>query len=168
MYISEVAPAKLRGTLGTLPQLNVVLGIGLVYGLGAIPVNNDDYTDLSYDYLAAVAFGLVILIELLLFTVKDSPQWLLLKHYENAARNALQWFRGPQINIDPEIRDLSKRMADHHELTYMQTFKLFPKRTVWKPLILVLFIMFFQQFTGINAVIFYGSIIFKDANVQSG
>lgn len=165
MYISEISPPGLRGFLGTLPQFAVVLGIGLVYGLGAVPLHNDDYDELSYEYLAAVVGGLVVLYEVLLLTVKESPSWLIRKKYDGAAQKSLKWLRGSKVSIHEEADKLTKSIFHHRDVGSLQILKLLRKRTVWKPLILTGFIMFFQQFSGVNAFIFYSGPIFKMANV---
>ena len=167
MYISESSPAFLRGALGAWPQLSITVGIGLVYALGAIPAQMDDYKKFSYEYIAVVAFALVLLYEVFLFTIKDSPYWLIQKKYNNAARNALRWFRGPSADVDHEIEKISRALSKDRKVSFLEALKLFRKRTVWKPLILTCFIMFFQQFCGINAVIFYAATIFKVGKVDS-
>ena len=170
MYISEISPPGLRGLLGTLPQFAVVIGIGLVYGLGAVaiksaPKPNDYYPHLSYEYLAALVCVIVLLYEMLLFTIKESPSWLIQKKFNNAANNSLKWLRGPNVPIEKEADKLSKNIFRNRAVGSLQILKLLRKRTVWKPLILTGFIMFFQQFSGINAFIFYSGPIFKMADV---
>lgn len=172
MYISEISPPGLRGLLGTLPQFAVVIGIGLAYGLGAVAINsspkqNDYYPHLSYEYLAAVVCVIVLLYEALLFTVKESPSWLIRKKFNNAAKNSLKWLRGPNVPIEKEADKLSKNIFQNKAVGSLQILKLLRKRTVWKPLILTGFIMFFQQFSGINALIFYSGPIFKMADVEN-
>ena len=172
MYISEISPPGLRGLLGTLPQFAVVIGIGLVYGLGAVaitsaPEPNDYYPHLSYEYLAAVVCVIVLLYEVLLFTVKESPSWLIRKRFNDAANNSLKWLRGPNVPIEREADKLSRNIFQNRAVGSLQILKLLRKRTVWKPLILTGFIMFFQQFSGINAFIFYSGPIFKMAGIAS-
>ena len=170
MYISEISPPGLRGLLGTLPQFAVVIGIGLVYGLGAVAIQsglkpNDYYPYLSYEYLAAVVCVIVLLYEVLLFTVKESPSWLIRKRFNDAANNSLKWLRGPNVPIEREADKLSRNIFQNRAVGSLQILRLLRKRTVWKPLILTGFIMFFQQFSGINAFIFYSGPIFNMAGV---
>ena len=73
MYISEVAPANWRGFLGCIPELNAVIGTAIVYAFGAIPFEDDSCNSLSYYYLALIAFSIILLAEILLLTVKESP-----------------------------------------------------------------------------------------------
>lgn len=167
MYISEISPPGLRGLLGTLPQFAVVVGIGLVYGLGALPVTNDSYLYLSYEYLAAVVCVIVVVYEVLLLTIKESPAWLIRKKYEDAASRSIRWFRGSKVKIDKEVDTLTKSIFQQKDVGALQILKLFRKRTVWKPLILTGLVMFFQQFSGVNAFIFYSGPIFKMANVTN-
>ena len=58
-------------------------------------------------------------------------------------------------------------MSENRNLNFLETFKLFPKRTVWKPLILIILLMSFQELVGISAVTFYGGTIFQIAGISN-
>ena len=167
MYISEVAPANWRGFLGCIPELNAVIGTAIVYAFGAIPFEDDSYNSLSYYYIALIAFSIILLAEILLLTVKESPHWLVHKGKEPAALESLKWFRGHNVNVSSELETLKTDLHENKELTYLQTLKMFPQRTVWKPFLLVLIVLIFQELVGISAVIFYGGPIFQVAGFEN-
>ena len=83
---------------------------------------------------------------------------------EKEANQILNILRGPMYDVPSEIRGI-KRALDKN-LTLVEQFIQLKHRSVYIPFILVLFLMFFQQFSGISASIFFTAAIFKQANVS--
>ena len=100
---------------------------------------------------------------LMLFTY-ETPRWLFSKHKDFQAIRVLNILRGPNAHITKEISQI--KAGIEHKYTIIQQLKAFRHRAVFIPFILVLMLMFFQQFSGINAVIFYASDIFKKAGYK--
>ena len=167
MFISEISPPNLRGFLGNLPELGLDIGLCLVYALAAIPYESDSYDTLSYYYLAAIAFSMVLASLFLLIPVKESPHWLIHKGREVAAKKSLKWLRGSKVCIESEFKKLLDELVENKEHSLKETLKMIPKPTVWKPLILLLVILSLQQLVGITAVDYFGAPIFKTAGVQN-
>ena len=99
----------------------------------------------------------------MLFTY-ETPRWLFSKHKDFQATRVLKILRGPNTQITKEMNQI--KSAIRHKYTIMEQLKAFKNRAVFIPFILVLMLMFFQQFSGINAVIFYASDIFKTARIE--
>lgn len=109
----------------------------------------------------------------MLFTY-ESPRWLYKKathqkginksNSEKEANRILNVLRGPRYDVPKEIRGIKRALQKNYSLVE-QFFEL-KHRSVYVPFILVLFLMFFQQFSGINAAIFFAGSIFKSANVS--
>jgi len=161
-----VASAKFKGLFGNCNQLFITIGILISYGLGAIP-------NLHYFNIALVAAGIVVLFEILMLCTYESPRWLFKKatgqmsirksETEKEANRILNTLRGPEYDVPKEIRGI-KRALDKN-LTLVEQFIQLKHRSVYIPFILVLFLMFFQQFSGINAAIFFTATIFQKAQV---
>ena len=155
-YIAEISSKQLRGLLGGGFQLAVVFGVLLAFLFG-IP--------LSYIWLAILAaiFG-VCMVMLLLF-IPESPRWYF-KNNPEKARKSLEWLRGPNSpSINTEIHEIEQTTVEQNQ---RQPFReLLLQKTVYKPLILSVALMFFQQFSGVNAVLFFSNDIFKDAGFSS-
>eukprot|EP00118_Oscarella_pearsei_P014357 m.122538 g.122538 ORF g.122538 m.122538 type:complete len:520 (+) comp37791_c0_seq7:1845-3404(+) len=149
IYIAEISLPKYRGFLGTCFQVTVTMGMFQVYVIGGLFIPH-------YYWLAFIALMLAALLVVLMLWVVDSPRSLLLEGKTDKARKSLQWLRGPGANIASELREVEKSLSDQETLTLSE----FKNPVLWKPLLIVLGLMFFQQFTGINAVAFYASIIF--------
>ena len=84
---------------------------------------------------------------------------------EKEANQILNTLRGPNYDVPREIRGI-KRALDKN-LTLVEQFIQLKHHSVYIPFILVLFLMFFQQFSGINAAIFFTAPIFEAAQIQN-
>ncbi|KAK4871730.1 hypothetical protein RN001_015854 [Aquatica leii] len=153
VYLGETIQPEVRGTLGLLPTGFGNIGILMCFIIG---------TYIPWDNLAWVGVAIPIPFIILAFIIPETPKWYLSKgKYENA-RKALQWLRGKETNIEHEFNNLArtqqKSTADH-----TQSLTVLFKPSNVKPLLISLGLMFFQQMSGINAVIFYTSDIFEMA-----
>ena len=97
------------------------------------------------------------------FFVPDSPVYLISKGKENAARKSLKWFRGEEYTgIEKEIAAIKMSVAERNDPKSKISFgQLFSKAVYLKPFGYSMFLMFMQQFSGINQVVFYLQAIFE-------
>ena len=93
----------------------------------------------------------------------DSPVRLLTKGDDEGARKSLEWLRGSECTyIDEELESIKKNIQDAEGGDESASLKdLFTKAVYLKPFGIGLGLMFFQQFCGINAVLFYLQQIFQ-------
>ena len=96
-----------------------------------------------------------------MLTTYETPRWLFSKDSDYNGIRVLKILRGPKFQITKEIENI-KAMLRHTYSAKEQLLE-FKNRAVYHPFTLVIFMMFFQQFSGINAAIFYASQIFLDA-----
>jgi MFS transporter, SP family, arabinose:H+ symporter len=156
MYIAEIAPAKWRGRLVGFFQFNVVAGILLAYfsnyvvGL-ANGGSNEWRWKLGISAIPAAFFFLM------LFRIPRSPRWLAMKGRTAEARSVLQSIG--EENIDTEL----EAMAAALRLEQQQgKERLFSARTRF-PVFLAVSVAMFNQFSGINAILYYLNDIFARA-----
>lgn len=148
VYISEIAYPAVRGLLGSCVQLMVVTGILLAYVAGWV---------LEWRWLAVLGCVAPTLMMLLMCCMPETPHFLLTRHQHQEAMAALRFLWGSEEGWEePPVR------AEH------QGFQLALVRRpgVYKPLIIGISLMAFQQLSGVNAIMFYANTIFEEAKFQ--
>jgi len=153
LYIAEIAPARLRGRLVTVNQLAMVVGIlvafisnyalaGIahgawrwMFGLGALP---------------AAVFCLLLL------WIPESPRWLLQRGLRDQARAVRLQFSSAE-DVEGELAEMDRAIGEESG-SYRELFG----RALRKPMTLAILLAIIQQATGINTVLYYGSIVFSE------
>jgi len=160
MYIAEIAPPADRGRLVTLQQIAIVGGITLVYFVNwAIALQGNEAWGLSIGWrwmLASEAVPAAIFL-MLLQLVPDSPRWLVLKGREDQSLAVLR-----RISAEPVARlTLEEIKASLVEKT--RPLLSFGGKVIFVGIMLSVF----QQFIGINAVLYYGPQMFRNAGFST-
>lgn len=158
LYIAEIAPARIRGQLVTLNQLAIVTGILLAY------VASYYLADLgmaSWRWMFASAALPSLLFMLTLLLVPESPRWLLGRGREVEALNTLTRLNGP-VAAAAEAEEIQAALAAERS----EAANLFQPR-LRRPLRIAVVLAVLQQITGINTILYYGSIIFTEHSGQS-
>jgi sugar porter (SP) family MFS transporter len=149
IYISEIAPAKHRGKLVISFQLNIVLGILIAY------ISNYFIQGMENDW--RIMLGVVslpsLLFSVLILLTPETPQFLLLK------RNDLEGARKVVELADPNPEETILRIQTNAQNSTSKE-SLFTKKFVW-PLTLAFLFAFFNQMSGINAIIYYAPRIYE-------
>ncbi len=162
MYIAEIAPAKLRGNLVAWNQFAIIFGMLVIYfvNYGIAKAGNSDVwlNNIGWRYMfLSGAIPAVIFLLLLLF-VPETPRYLMLKGNENGARAVLSKLTTAEEG-EREIEEIRASLAQHH------SGRLFS----FGVLLIVIGIMLsvFQQFVGINVVLYYAPEIFKNVGFDT-
>jgi sugar porter (SP) family MFS transporter len=150
LYIAEISPAQKRGLLVSLNQLAIVTGILLSYSVnylltGAGPTN--------WRWMFASAGLPSIAFFLTLLFIPESPRWLMQRGREQEAAYFLAQIVGPQA-APGEIAAIRAAISEESGDLLDPTFR--------KAMIVAIAIALFSQFTGINTIIYYGSIVFLE------
>lgn len=156
-YISEIAPPQNRGRLGALYQFNIVFGILAAffsnYLLGGGGEN-------AWRWMLGVEAFPAFLYTLMVLTVPESPRWLLVKKHDRAAAANTLRLIDPGMDTEAEMQRL---LADHEVVDKTETI-FTPKYRF--PLMLAFLVAFFNQFSGINAFLYYAPRIFEIAGLE--
>ncbi|MWV26444.1 sugar porter family MFS transporter [Aurantiacibacter rhizosphaerae] len=153
-YIAEIAPGKVRGRLVALFQTMIVLGILIAYLsnylLGGIGAEAWRWM-LGAEVLPAIAYLLAT------FAIPESPRWLLVtRGEENAARDILH--RINPATVDETIVAIKEEARrEKRQISWGEFFS----GTLKRPIFLAFLIAFFNQVSGINAIIYYAPRIFE-------
>ncbi|MDT0678329.1 sugar porter family MFS transporter [Autumnicola musiva] len=160
-YIAEIAPAKIRGTLVSYYQLAIVIGFFIVFlatyfiGKSATEAENiqNGWRYMLWSELIP-SLGFLIL----LFFVPRSPRWLALKGEKSKALDVLVKIHGKEI-ADMEFREIENSIEKDNRKEKVNIFA----KGVFSIIIMGTVLSILQQFTGINAVLYYGADIFEQA-----
>ena len=158
MYIAEVSPAQYRGRLVAVTQFNIVLGVLLAYSsnyvIGSLHLGPSECRWMFgvMAVPAAAFFGL-------LFLTPESPRWLVSKGRVEEARRVLAQCGTDSGDLEQDLRDIRASLdLEHHtasEPLFCAKYR--------KPILLAVAIAVFNQLSGINALIYYTTDIFKMA-----
>ncbi|KMY99309.1 facilitated trehalose transporter Tret1-2 homolog isoform X1 [Drosophila simulans] len=154
MYTGEIAQKEIRGTLGSYFQLMITIGILFVYAVGA---------GVNIFWLSIICGILPLIFGAVFFFMPESPTYLVSKDRSENAIKSIQWLRGKEYDYEPELAEL--RETDREtKANKVNVWAALNRPVTRKALAISMGLMFFQQVCGINAVIFYASRIFLEAN----
>jgi SP family arabinose:H+ symporter-like MFS transporter len=156
VYIAELAPARLRGRLVGMFQINVVLGILLAYfsnycvarlGLGA----------LEWRWQLGVAAAPALLFFIMLFGIPQSPRWLATQRRVEESGNVLKLLGSPdyQAELNEIVNSIHVEQSQGSEPLFSLKFRY--------PIFLAIATGVFNQLAGINAILYYLPAIFMAA-----
>ena len=155
MYIAEIAPARWRGRLVGVFQINIVIGILLAYLsnylIGTAGLAQDWRWMLGVSGIPALFFFVM------LYTIPRSPRWLMQKRRREEAQQTLEMV-GEQ-NVKAELDDIARSIDVEHGHATEPLFS----RKYAKPIFLAVSIAAFNQLSGINAILYYLNDIFARA-----
>ena len=164
MYIAEIAPAGIRGNLVAWNQLAIVTGMLVVYFVNygiarAGGADNDVWLNaVGWRWMfASGAIPSAVFLGLL-FLVPETPRYLMIKGRESEARQVLLRLVTP-VESEQEIKEIRESLVEH------RSGRLFS----FGVLVIVIGIMLsvFQQFVGINVVLYYAPEIFKSMGLST-
>ncbi len=95
----------------------------------------------------------------------ESPFYLLMKGKEAEARKSLQWLRGNQYDIEDEFLEMLATRKKQQDIGTISMKEFLSNRVYILPGLIMIVLMFIQQYSGVNAVFFYLTEIFNKADV---
>ncbi|RFU33793.1 hypothetical protein B7463_g2531, partial [Scytalidium lignicola] len=193
MYNAEVAPPEVRGSLVALQQLAICAGImtsfWIDYGTNYIGGTGDGQSEAAWLVPICLQLAPAIVLFVGMLFMPFSPRWLVHHSREAEARKVLAHLR--DLPEDHELVELEfleikaqslfekRTVAEHfpnlRELTAWNTFKLqfvavaslFQTKAMFRRVCVATITMFFQQWTGINAILYYAPTIFASLGLSS-
>lgn len=153
LYLSEVAPFRIRGGLIAMYQFMITLGIFLMFVSNTALLQFGSWRLMM---LVLVVPSLIMLIGAL--TLPESPRWKVLVGKEDEALEILKSIRVTQAEADFELNEIKTAVATHNS-----AFSLLSKGYFLKVVVLGILLQGLQQFVGMNAFMYYSSQIFKAA-----
>lgn len=156
LYTNEIAQKDVRGSLGSYFQLMVVIGVLYAYSMGC--------------FLAAVPYTISCAACVFAFFIMfcfqpETPLYFLKRGKFEEAKKSLIQLRGPKYDVDSELNMIEGdvKAATQSSMSFTAALK---KKSTLKALLIAFGLMFFQQLSGINAVILYSSDMFQETGVK--
>lgn len=150
-YSAEIAEKEIRGTIGSFFQLLIIAGVLFVYCIG--PFMELFWTNIICGLLPLV-FAAIF------FFMPESPVYFIIEKRDEDAEKSFKWLRGSSYNPRNEVEELKKNLFENEDRTASLREE-FRKRASILAIIISVGLMFFQQMSGINVVIFYATTIFN-------
>lgn len=160
MYIAEISPARNRGKLVTLNQLMITIGILLSYVSDYLLADDANPECWRWMFLMGFIPALVLLIGM--FFLPETPRWLISRGRITEGEAVLRQVEDPLLAA--EVFNTLKKEVNQ-ERFYERSWKALLQRWLRIPMIITVGIFFFQQFSGVNTIIYYSPIIFKMSGV---
>ncbi len=159
LYIAEISPTKTRGTMVSMFQLLITIGIMVSYlsdSAFAVPDGHPDFnTCWRPMFYVGVIPALIMFIGMIF--LPETPRWLISKGHEEKCREVLEKVEDPSLVEEVISKMKADLEADKaNKVKWNEVFK----KWLRVPLIIAVGIMFVQQFTGINTIIYYSPKIF--------
>ena len=156
MYIAEIAPAAKRGRLVGMFQFNIVAGILVAYFsnfvIGTLGLGTTEWR-----WKLGVAALPAVLFYLMLHGIPQSPRWLVRRGQNSEARDILARIGEPEP--DREVADIQQSLRSESRTASEPLFQ----AKYRFPILLAILIGVFNQFSGVNAILYYANDIFEKA-----
>ena len=169
LYISEMAPANIRGRLTTVQQVMIITGLTLAFVVNYFLAQSAGSSlgmiggtqAWRWMYLAQAAPAVVFLIAL--FFIPESPRYLVSRGRVEEARAVMTRLFGKE-EADRKIVEITASFSADHRPSFADVMA---KGTVFRPIVWAgLMLATFQQFVGINIIFYYGETLWKLAGVS--
>lgn len=169
LYISEVAPAKIRGRLTTVQQVMIITGLTAAFLVNYFLAQaaGDSLGEVGgmpawrWMYLAQAAPAAVFLVALLF--IPESPRYLVNRGREDEARAVLTRLFGAE-EADRKVGEIRDSFAGDHRPRLSDVLA---KGTIFRPIVWAgILLATFQQFVGINVIFYYGETLWRLAGVS--
>ncbi len=160
LYIAEVSPTKIRGSLVSLFQLLITIGILVSYLSDLAFANDSNVESWRPMFYMGVIPGIILFTGMLF--LPETPRWLMSKGREEESLKILKRIEEPSLVNESIQRMKDEITKDKNKPNIGEIFKPWLRTA----LIIAVGIMFFQQFVGINTVIYYSPKIFMIAGFE--
>ena len=146
IYISECSEQNIRGTLGNM--MSLMMNLGLLYTNGVEIL-------LHWTVMTGTCLIFPILILVAMPFMPESPVFLMSKQREEDARKTLKRLRSPQYDINKEINQIKKSLAEKQAVGSASVKDMVTRREYFLPMIVGIMLFLIQAMSGLDAITFY-------------
>lgn len=175
MYISEISPAKIRGTMVALYQLAITVGLLLAYLINFAILSNAEGADFASPFFQKILSSemwrgmlgsesiVTILFFIIVFFIPESPRWLIVKGHDDKALNIFRRLKSSEEGVLEEFNATKASVSGEVK----SEWRVLLEPGIRTAVLLGSTIALLGQFMGVNAVLYYGPDIFADAGLAS-
>lgn len=173
MYISEVSVSQYRGRMVSLYQLAITVGFLAAYLvnfllLGVSQSHSFASSQFQLIFVDEVWRGMLgmetipaLFFFILLFFIPESPRWLVVRNKSAQATSILEKFFSEKKEVDTVVSQVQSNLASQVKTDWHQLLR----PGIFTAVVVGVCIAILGQFMGVNAVLYYGPSIFKDAGM---
>ncbi|RPA99055.1 sugar transporter [Choiromyces venosus 120613-1] len=165
IYQAECSPRRIRGTMITLYQLNIVVGSFL------ISIVNNFTQEVKSDASYRIPIGLLLVLPVLIIPglpfLPESPRWLMKRGREEEARKSLEIIHRGDVgfSVESEVLFLRATISEQEEINKASSWADCFKTTNRRRTLLAVLIQVMQQLTGVSFIFNYGTVFFSQIGV---
>ncbi len=160
MYISEISPAERRGSLVSLNQLAIVIGILIAFFSNYLLVSTGED---NWRWMLAVMGAPALLFFVTLLFIPESPRWLVQKAQKEEAFRILQRINGTEA-ATTEMKAIEQSISSEKKASFKALFSHEISPLIWMGIMVAVF----SQVTGINSIMYYAPMIFAKTGLGVG
>lgn len=162
VYIAEIAPARKRGWLVSFNQLLIVIGLSAAYFSNYFILKSVQDPLTNWRWMLGVEIVPAVIYFIAVLFIPESPRWLVMHGKDEAAKKILAKVDGDVYSAN-EYNEIKKALSTETKINvFAQLRELFTKR-MKKVLIIGFSLGILQQFSGINAILYYAPMVFESA-----
>ncbi len=166
LYLSEISPQRIRGSMIAMYQLMITIGIMLAYFsnmfFGTTVIINQQIGGHWRLMLGVIIFPALLMFAGMLF-LPESPRWLFLRGFQKRGVDVFRKMLLPEEEITSEVAEIKKNLLQKQNGFHLLLKNSHFRRAIFLGMIL----QFIQQLTGINVILYYAPRIFKIAGFAS-
>ncbi|KIM54609.1 hypothetical protein SCLCIDRAFT_349332 [Scleroderma citrinum Foug A] len=162
IYLCELAPHEIRGTVATMLQLLISVGIAAGYFIAYASSQLSNTIAWRTPFIVEAVYGIILAFGM--FFMPYSPRWLVQRGRFDEARTVLESFRDSG-DVEKELLCIRDRLEEERsdDSSFAEVFE----RRYIRRSILGVFIMAFMQLSGVDAILYYAPILFTQAGFSS-
>ncbi|MDE3059298.1 MAG: sugar porter family MFS transporter, partial [Bacteroidota bacterium] len=157
MYIAEISPAEKRGSLVSLNQLAIVIGILIAFFSNYLLSSTGES---NWRWMLGVMGAPALLFFATLLFIPESPRWLVQKGKKEEAFSILERINGSEI-ATAELQAVEHSIASEVKGSYKAVFSKKISPLIWMGIVVAVF----SQVTGINSIMYYAPMIFAKTGI---
>ncbi|WP_237203176.1 sugar porter family MFS transporter [Rothia endophytica] len=162
VFLAELAPYEIRGSLSGRNEMMIVVGQLAAFVVNAILGNVWGHHDHIWRVMLAVCAIPAIFLFIGMLRMPESPRWLLTKGRKEEAFAILATIRSEE-RAAAEVRDIERTLASEETLVSPSVSSMLKDKWIVRILFVGVALAVFQQLTGINSIMYYGSIVLEEA-----